>query len=189
MLLSKRMKDIAGVRFGRLVAIEPIGIQESTNGVIWKCQCDCGNKTQVTTAVLRNGNTVSCGCFQKEQSRKAYLKLGDLPACKALWHDYRKSARKRNIEFTLTFEQFRQITQSKCFYCGIEPKRSFADNRFLTPYITNGIDRRDNTQGYTIDNSAACCDKCNYAKGTMTEMEFLQWINRVYLHQRNILSD
>lgn len=65
-----RALDIAGVRFGRLVAIECVGNRVYPGGHskrVWKCQCDCGNACVVPTSALRNGNTRSCGCLQREQ--------------------------------------------------------------------------------------------------------------------------
>lgn len=32
----------------------------------WKCQCDCGNITYVSTGKLKSGNTKSCGCLKHE---------------------------------------------------------------------------------------------------------------------------
>lgn len=32
-------------------------------------------------------------------------------------------------------------------------------------YFYNGIDRLDNTKGYTPENSVACCKHCNSLKG------------------------
>lgn len=57
--------DIAGKRFGRLIAIERVG---NIHGrVSWRCKCDCGNYTNVTVSSLRSGNTQSCGCIHREQ--------------------------------------------------------------------------------------------------------------------------
>ncbi len=39
--LPKRAKDITGQRFGRLLAIKPVG-QDPFKEVIWKFACDCG---------------------------------------------------------------------------------------------------------------------------------------------------
>ena len=32
----------------------------------WRCVCECGNECVVLGSNLRNGNTVSCGCFRQE---------------------------------------------------------------------------------------------------------------------------
>lgn len=54
--------DLAGMRFGKLVAVRPI--EERIRGyVVWECRCDCGNTAFVPTGNLRSGNTKSCGCL------------------------------------------------------------------------------------------------------------------------------
>lgn len=53
--------DLAGKRFGKLVAIEPT--DERRNGsVVWRCRCDCGKETFVLASNLVEGGTQSCGC-------------------------------------------------------------------------------------------------------------------------------
>lgn len=64
-----KIKDIAGQRFGRLVAVSPIK-REGDRNYYWECRCDCGNTVTVNGYNLRSGNTQSCGCFQKEKSIK-----------------------------------------------------------------------------------------------------------------------
>lgn len=56
-----RKKDLTNQRFGKLVALEEIGSNNQKN-LIWKCQCDCGNFTEVASGDLISGNTRSCGC-------------------------------------------------------------------------------------------------------------------------------
>lgn len=59
-----RRNDIAGRRYGSLVAVEPT--EERKNGyTIWICQCDCGSRIRVPSRYLKNGWTTSCGCVQK----------------------------------------------------------------------------------------------------------------------------
>lgn len=59
-----------GKRFSRLTVIE----RDHTNGrgeIVWKCQCDCGNITYVTSNYLVSGHTKSCGCLVAEKTREA----------------------------------------------------------------------------------------------------------------------
>ena len=56
------MNNLTGMRFGRLIAIEPVGRNKYQN-VIWRCACDCGNQAFVTAANL-NKKTRSCGCLK-----------------------------------------------------------------------------------------------------------------------------
>ena len=60
--------NLIGQKFGRLTVQEWVG-----NGK-WQCLCECGNITLVQTDNLKNGNTKSCGCYQKDQTSKATFK-------------------------------------------------------------------------------------------------------------------
>ena len=57
--------DLTNQRFGNLTVLEPTLPSISPSGkknTVWKCQCDCGNITNVFTYNLRTGHTTSCGC-------------------------------------------------------------------------------------------------------------------------------
>ena len=58
--------DLAGKRFGKLVAIERAGKTKKDNA-LWLCQCDCGNTTIANATSLRVGDIISCGCSKKER--------------------------------------------------------------------------------------------------------------------------
>ena len=64
--------DLTNQKFGRLIALEKA--PNKNNRTRWKCQCECGKEIVVDTADLRRGHTISCGCFQKEQTSKSSLK-------------------------------------------------------------------------------------------------------------------
>lgn len=68
-LKNHRTKDLTGKRFGRLVAIRPIG-ERKGSFVTWECLCDCGKTTFVASGALLSGNTRSCGCISEENKRK-----------------------------------------------------------------------------------------------------------------------
>lgn len=58
--------DLSGRRFGRLVAKRPAGREH--RGVVWECECDCGNAVNVRAASLVSGRTESCGCLKREKA-------------------------------------------------------------------------------------------------------------------------
>ena len=62
---SKYFKDIAGLKFERLTAIERQG-QNKHGHSLWLCKCDCGKTTIVDITSLTRGNTKSCGCLNQE---------------------------------------------------------------------------------------------------------------------------
>jgi hypothetical protein len=61
-----QIKDIAGQRFGRLVAIEFAGL-DNHGKAKWRCRCDCGSSCVVSRGNLLSGATQSCGCLQRER--------------------------------------------------------------------------------------------------------------------------
>lgn len=62
-----RAEDLAGQRFGRLVAVER-GETRSSGCTTWLCRCDCGAEKSVLTAMLKNGDALSCGCLRNLSS-------------------------------------------------------------------------------------------------------------------------
>ena len=64
---SKRSayRDIAGLRFGRLEAVEPVK-KRSGGSVMWKCRCDCGQEKEYPIKTLLDGKALSCGCLKTE---------------------------------------------------------------------------------------------------------------------------
>lgn len=61
---SSNFIDLTGKRFDRLLVIKRIG--RCSTGITWLCKCDCGNEIVVPGSAIRNGNTKSCGCLQRE---------------------------------------------------------------------------------------------------------------------------
>lgn len=58
--------NLAGSRFGRLVAISLAAAVSKSNGSRWDCVCDCGQTVTVVGRSLRSGMTRSCGCYARE---------------------------------------------------------------------------------------------------------------------------
>lgn len=102
-----------------------------------------------------------------------------------LWHLYQAHARDRGHVWELTKEQFRELTKSPCYYTGKLPSqvsKSAATGRRrkrgIDPlpggiYIYNGVDRVDNSKGYTIDNCVPCCKEANQMKMAFGHDEFI----------------
>ena len=66
--MGKRI-DLTGQKFGRLTVLDFYGSDKRRES-IWRCQCECGNITNVLSSNLRKGYTKSCGCLQKEKAGK-----------------------------------------------------------------------------------------------------------------------
>lgn len=63
---NTRTLDLRGQRFGRLLVLAKAHKGERGE-IYWLCKCDCGNTKAVRAYTLRDGRTVSCGCYHKER--------------------------------------------------------------------------------------------------------------------------
>lgn len=66
-----KLKCLVGQVFGRLTVIERAENHVQPSGqikVMWKCRCNCKNKTEcvVSGANLKDNHVQSCGCIRKE---------------------------------------------------------------------------------------------------------------------------
>lgn len=62
-----KCKNIAGQKFGRLVALERVG-KDKHGMSLWKCVCECGGTATVAINNLTTGHTLSCGCYKTEKN-------------------------------------------------------------------------------------------------------------------------
>lgn len=71
--------NMLGRRSGKLTVISSTFERDPNNGSIkWKCQCDCGNITYVSTTHLKNRTVRSCGCLRSMCHKKnRYIKHQD----------------------------------------------------------------------------------------------------------------
>lgn len=58
--MSAKLTDITGLRFGKLVVLQPTR-KRLKNAIVWLCQCDCGKLKELPLSELRGAK--SCGCL------------------------------------------------------------------------------------------------------------------------------
>ena len=148
----------------------------------WNCVCDCGTAVIRKGADLRLGNNSSCGCGTRQQLQAIQDSRKLVDPSKRDFDAYRHSAQKRNLDFQLSVDFFCNMIKLPCHYCG--------DNTGILKfpgtyreYRANGIDRVDNSIGYTPDNVVPCCRMCNIAKNNYTVDKFLDWAKNLVKHQ------
>lgn len=73
--IEKKIRDITGQRFTRLVALERLNRKRGSS-FLWRCQCDCGKIVEVSSNSLLSGNTRSCGCLRSDSIRRTNARLG-----------------------------------------------------------------------------------------------------------------
>jgi hypothetical protein len=91
----------------------------------------------------------------------------------------------RDKECNITFEQWTDLSQKNCYYCGIKPTTKY--NYFASDssrpskkkalegeFCYNGMDRIDSDKYHTIDNVVPCCYTCNRNKNNLPVEKFLK---------------
>ncbi len=59
---------LEGQQFGRLKVLDRA--RKSSRGRLWRCRCECGAETFVTSADLRSEHVRSCGCLKRAHMRE-----------------------------------------------------------------------------------------------------------------------
>ncbi len=168
-------KDITGKVFGSLTVTRMLDERQGNN-ILWECICNCGNYGCPKIIKVRSNHLNEHGTKSCRNHSTIH------PAIRSLFNNLVEGARQRNYVCTITLEDFCIIIKQPCYYCG-----DATDIKRYTDYIAgkkfavraNGIDRFDNTCGYTIDNSVSCCKMCNLMKLTYTADQFIEHAKQI----------
>jgi len=166
---------------------------KKSNSSYAKCSCVCGKIKEVNIYNILDGQSLSCGCIHREnrtQKLKIWIKENGSPrktpkgqaAFNVLYGSYKWSAKTKNKEFKLTKEEFRSIISRDCHYCGEKPSLETHYKQYNGNIIYNGIDRKNNDLGYTLENSLPCCTICNYLKKDRNYLDFISHINKISIN-------
>ena len=131
-------------------------------------KCTCGNTYYCNQGDFKRH--ISCGC--KTGLRRTLRTGKGIGGFNCLYSGYKRRADRKHLDFCLTKEEFRKITESSCYYCSSEPKQKMRATTNFSVYTYNGIDRLDNNLGYTVENCVPCCGTCNAMKLELSEKEF-----------------
>ena len=74
---KNRASDLVGSVFGRLTVKADSGERDNKGGIIWECECSCGNIAHVSTSNLTRPSeaTISCGCAKSKGEEKIITTL------------------------------------------------------------------------------------------------------------------
>lgn len=172
-------------RYGKIVVIKIF----KENGKLAQAlgRCDCGKEKTFLVANLKTGASKSCGCSRAKTS--ILRKPGEEVSARHIFGQYRLGAKYRNLCFDIEFDYIYSMIKQPCYYCGALPSQVCAlkhargkkrgEIRSGTPLKYNGIDRFDNSIGYTQTNCVPCCSTCNFAKSNISAENFLAWLNKI----------
>lgn len=167
--------EMIGKVFAKLKVVEEL--KKNKNGHIrYRCECECGNTTEVFGTHLRSGNIISCGC--KNRIDKEGGINGDL------WYNitrYKTSKRlnRKNLNFNLTKEYIYELFKKqngKCNLSGINIRLPISWN---DKSYTASLDRIDSKNGYIIGNVQWVHKHINVMKNIFSQDMFIFLCNQV----------
>ena len=91
------------------------------------------------------------------------------------YSNYVRTAEYKGLKFEITIEEYCDIVNKECHYCGIIEDKGF-----------NGIDRKNQNEGYLLDNCVSCCKMCNYMKGSTSDETFIKRVEHILTYQKKI---
>ena len=107
--------DETGNTYTRLTVVEKS--EQSQDGAMWICKCECGNEVIVKGANLRRGTSKSCGCLQKEI-------VADIGRSKRKYpREDRTRTYKLISKYGITEDDYIEMLEQqdfKCLICGTE---------------------------------------------------------------------
>lgn len=172
---SKKLQYYIGKVFdnGYVIIDGPIKKTNSTSKTEnWKIQCTYCNK--VLWRQASNITRSSCQTCWGISKRKR----DDSPKLHKAFNSLKGNAKRRGLSVEITFEEFVYFSKKDCEYCGAAPQNRRGEKEWHIAKI-NGIDRIDNSEGYTTNNVASCCWQCNQSKRDLSLEDWRYWIKMV----------
>ena len=173
--------DLTGFQKGKLTLTSFSHSHAQPSGqkrAMWNAECACGNTTIVSVTNVVHGKTESCGCIRKLGNNKKPLGEASFNH-KFLSYKARAKTHKKNLEFNLSKDEFRDLILQPCHYCNAISSMSFKSRTSNGDFVSNGIDRIDSNMGYIKDNCLPCCTICNKMKNNLSYKEFIDHIERI----------
>ena len=149
--IPQYINEIGNV-YGRLTVLEYAGNTEKGQAK-WRCQCECGNITEVKGTSLRNGQTRSCGCInsigeekiisilkQNQIQFKTQIRFSDCKAAKQLRFDFGIYNENGQLQYIIEYDGIQHFFSVK--------------NGWNTPEVLKEVQKRDKIKNdYCIKNN------------------------------------
>lgn len=174
--------------FGKLEVLEVISSNKTGSHVKLKCKCHYCDTEKIMSAVnIKRRN--SCGCQQKNSETWKSVGAKNKPwqlaygqaARNNLEFQYKRGAKKRGLDYSLSTEEFDKLVIGICYYCGDSLTNTIkGQGKTSGDFKYTGIDRVDSTKGYILDNCVPCCWMCNNMKNTTDKDVFINHIKKIY---------
>jgi len=173
-------------------ALREVAASDSACGkhcFIFKCS-DCPAEIEIPDWCL---DKAQGRCWNCSQRQRGLLRGKNKKPFETLWSTRRDSAKRRGLEFTLTYEELLTFTSIKvCHYCdgSVEWLPQTTSRNGLKQQPNLNLDRRDNALGYAAENLVVCCGMCNHIKGCrLTYEDMIVLKPCLQLLQRKLASE
>lgn len=177
-------KDLTNQKFGKLTAIKSLDRKGPKRCFYWECLCDCGNTTKVEVNNLIRGNNKSCGCLRLRRLDLNPTWKGTGQISGQRFYNYKKNARRRNLEFKVSIQQLWELFLKQGGKCKLTGD--------VLCFIINSenlasLDRIDSSKGYVIDNLRWIRNDVNHLKNNISDEDFHKICRKVSDFERKIL--
>jgi hypothetical protein len=179
-------ENYVGNRYGRLIATAETApkIRKDRGTAIRRmlCKCDCGSEIEVSVPDLKSGNTISCGCWKIEATKRANSTHGMSISVdrgrKAtteyqIWHGMiQRCEHPKNGSYQ--WYGARGIRVCERWRCSFE---AFFSDMGPRPSLDHSIDRIERDGDYEPGNCRWATGKEQFSNQRVSD-EFLSHINR-----------
>ncbi|CAM9485978.1 unnamed protein product, partial [Pylaiella littoralis] len=93
------------------------------------------------------------------------------------WRVFKEQACRRNINVSISFDEYSGIVRTACWYCGDFTYKGYS-----------GVDRVQNAGTYENDNVVPCCKTCNFMKGSLSVNDFLGKVKHIARQQHSLME-
>ena len=144
------IKDLSGMKFGKLTAITPV---KTGNSVKWICHCDCGGSAIAYGYDLQRGRVTSCGCRKLKHggrySRLYTIWQSMIKRCENKKHKFYRYYGGKGVsvcpEWRNSFETFRDWALSNGYQDDLTIDRKESSGNY-SPQNCQWITREENTR-------------------------------------------
>lgn len=170
-------KDLIGYRTGQLTVIAEAESKRYDKTHIerrWLCQCECGDTTNLPTAVLTKSKVNTCGCAMRVVGNKNPRWKGHGEISASMWKQIRGCGSARDLEFSITIEEIWDLFLKqgrRCALSGLELE--FGSSNVKNRPTTASLDRINSSKGYVIENVQWLHKDVNRMKTDLDQIRFV----------------
>lgn len=150
------LKEITGLRSGKLVALSRLDERSKHKFVMWECLCDCGKKTVCSTSQITRQTKKSCGCMRNDSStwksvkQKKEFRVMDCP----VYRSAKRKERNKDPIYAMRGRVSRMISHALASVNAVKSGSVFVTLGY-TPFELKRHIERQFLDGMTWDNRSA----------------------------------